>query len=54
MWRTFEEACKAKGLQAIAVSKVRGHATEELVRDQKVKPEEKKETTRQTSMPMKE
>ena len=54
LWRTFEEACKAKGLQAIAVSNVRGYATEELVRDQKVKPEEKKETTRQTSMPMKE
>ncbi len=41
MWEVFHNFVKAKGHWAVTVSKVKGHATEEMVAQGRVKPEEK-------------
>ena len=41
LWEVFHSFVKAKGHWAVAVSKVKGHATDDMVAQGRVKPEEK-------------
>ena len=42
LWKSIEEAIITKGPKTVKVSKVKGHATDEMVKEGKVKEEEKK------------
>ena len=41
LWEAFHDAVKAKGHKSIAITKVKGHATEDMVIKGKVKTEDK-------------
>ena len=41
LWQSIEEAVLAKGPRSVRVTKVKGHATDEMVNEGRVKPEDK-------------